>query len=153
MIGMSVNKAKAGFFDRKKVIAATTRAERQVLSKFGAYTRQRARTSIRKSNKTSTPGKPPYSHEPHLLRNLIFFVYEPEQHSTIIGPARLNQRVGNAPEALEKGGPSEVLFRDRKTGGAKTIKKVNIKKRAYMQPAFDAEKQNMDRLWSNSIKP
>ena len=47
MIGMKLKAAKGLFFDRGAVLRATTAAERRVLSRFGAFVRQRARTSIR----------------------------------------------------------------------------------------------------------
>ncbi len=44
MIGFTIDKAKASFFDRQVVLDAASKAERQALSKFGAFVRQRAST-------------------------------------------------------------------------------------------------------------
>ncbi len=60
MIGMRVDKRM--FFDRKRVVDATDRATRRVLSKFGAFVRQTARRSIRRRRSVSQPGQPPSSH-------------------------------------------------------------------------------------------
>jgi len=62
----------------------------QVLSKFWAFVRQRARTSIRKRKGTSQPGSPPYSHV-GLLRKFILFAYEPARQSVVIGPVLLRE--------------------------------------------------------------
>lgn len=54
--------AKGNFFDRKAVLAAVDKATLRVLSKFGAFVRRRAKSSIRKRKKASPPGQPPSSH-------------------------------------------------------------------------------------------
>lgn len=63
MINLTFKEAKAGFFDRARVMEAVDKATKKVLSRFGAYVRTRAKTSIRKGRgRTSEPGRPPYSH-------------------------------------------------------------------------------------------
>src|SRR5690606_6172596 len=49
------------FFDRKAVTSRVDKATRKVLSRFGAFVRRTARSSIRKRKKTSQPGSPPSS--------------------------------------------------------------------------------------------
>jgi hypothetical protein len=85
VIGMRFQAAKGGFFDRDKVKRAVDAGTRKVLSKFGAFVRQRAKTSIRKRKGTSPPGSPPYSHV-GLLRRFILFAYNPQRKSVVIGP-------------------------------------------------------------------
>ena len=114
-IGFTVSQAKKLFFDRRTVMSATNRAERRVLSKFGAFVMRRAKTSMKaggKSNKTSPPGQPPRSHGARLLRQFIFFVYEQRRSSVVIGPAKLNTRTGDGdtPEVLEHGGTTRRFF-------------------------------------------
>ena len=58
MFSLTLSDAKHAFFDRAGVLAATTATERAVLSRFGAFVRQRARTSIRSRKTTSRPGSP-----------------------------------------------------------------------------------------------
>ena len=82
MIGLRIDRVKGLFFDSKKVVNATTRAERKVLSRFGAYVRRSARSSIRKRKKVSEPGKPPSSHT-GLLKRFIFFAYDPGRKSVV----------------------------------------------------------------------
>lgn len=148
MIGFKVDQAKGLFFDRKAVRDATTRAERKVLSKFGAFVRTRARTSIRRRRAISEPDTPPSSHV-GLLRQHIYFVYEPQRHNVIIGAARLNGPIGNAPEALEHGGESEAAFFRQ---GKRQTRKINVRPRPFMQPAFDAELPRLDKLWRDSVR-
>jgi hypothetical protein len=99
------------FFDSKKVRRAVDRTTRRVLSRFGAFVRRAARSSIRKRKRVSEPGNPPSSHT-GLLRRFIWFAYEPDKRSVIIGPARLTgDAMGEAPEALEYGGKIEKQAR------------------------------------------
>lgn len=148
--GMRVNQAKSLFFDRDLVIRKTNIAERKVLSKFGAFVRRTARSSIRKRKRPSSPGMPPSGHGQELLKRFIFFVYEPARHSVIIGPARLN-KIGNAPEALEYGGASVVML--PRIGQPLEKRSVMIGARPYMRPAFEKEKATMPPHWENSIRP
>ena len=46
MIGMKLDAAKGLFFDRARVTNAVDRTTRKNLSRFGAFVRKRARTSI-----------------------------------------------------------------------------------------------------------
>jgi hypothetical protein len=73
MIRMTFRAAKQGFFDRALVQQKVAKAERRVLSRFGAFVRTRAKTSIRKKKGTSPPGSPPHSHV-GLLRKFILFL-------------------------------------------------------------------------------
>lgn len=98
---LGIKTVKAGFFDSDKVKGLVDKAARRVLSKFGAFVRQRARSSIRSRKKPALPGQPPSSHEGSLKR-LIFFAYDPAAKSVVVGPTRF--REGEAPGLLEKGG-------------------------------------------------
>jgi hypothetical protein len=146
MFTMKLKVAKEGFFDREKVKRAIDVATRKNLSKFGAFVWRKSRSSIRKRKKASPPGKPPSGHDAELLKKFIFFVYEDKRKSVIIGPTRLN-KIGNAPEALEYGGQSEVF--DKKKLNTKPIE---IEERPYMRPAFEDTKKKLPEIWKNSIK-
>ncbi len=137
------------FFDRKAVKDAVDRGKRKVLSKFGAFVRQRAKSSIRKRKRTSAPGEPPSSHT-GLLKKFIFFAYDKGKDSVVIGPERLNQKTGDAPPALEHGGRSRVTSGGRR--GKRVVRTVTIRQRAYMGPAFEKEKEGLPKLWRDSIK-
>jgi hypothetical protein len=145
--GFRIPDAKALFFDRQRVISQTSKAERKVLSKFGAFVRTRSRSSIRKRKKPAEPGSPPSGHTGE-LKKWILFVYDPNRHSVIIGPARLNSKIGDAPHALEHGGQTTVRKGSRRKPHMRT---VTIRARPVMQPAFDRERQGLPQLWRNSI--
>jgi hypothetical protein len=145
MFGMRLRQMKAGFFDRVAVMHATTRAERQVLSRFGAFVRTRARTSIRSRKATSRPGSPPSSHM-GLLKQFIFFSYDPARRGVVIGPMRLNARTGgDAPQLLEYGG---TAVRER-WGRRRSVRYLP---RPFMHPAYMAELARLPPLWRNSIR-
>ena len=148
MIGYRIDKMKGLFFDSTRVVAATSRAERKVLSRFGAFVRRGARSSIRKRKATSKPGQPPSSHA-GLLKKFIFFGYEPAKQSVVIGPARLNKTTGDALPALEYGGRTKIVARRRRQ---RTVRTVNIQARPYMGPAFEKEKPKLPDLWRASVK-
>ena len=138
-------RVKRFFFDRLAVISKVDAATRRVLSKFGAFVWRSAKSSIRKRKKPSAPGKPPRSHT-GLLRNFIFFAFDPNRRSVVIGPVRLMNRDGSVPSLLEYGGTARRRKRDGKMGT------VMYKARPYMGPAFEKEKESLPSLWRDSIK-
>lgn len=139
---------KQMFFDRKAVTSRLDRTTRKVLSRFGAFVRTGARHSIRKRKGVSKPGEPPSSHT-GLLRNFIFFGYDRDRRSVVIGPQRLNQKVGDAPHALEYGGPSAVVEGPR---GRRRKRRIKVAARPFMGPAFEREKPKLPAMWANSVK-
>lgn len=145
MIGMDFKSAKAVFFDRKSVISKVDAASRKVLSKFGAFVRRSAKSSIRKRKKPAPPGSPPSSHT-GLLKKFIFFGYDPDPGSVVIGPTRLNQKGrGEAPPLLEYGGKATLKRRGKR-------KRTTYKARPYMGPAFEKEKPQLPAMWRDSVR-
>lgn len=144
MFGIKLSEAQRGFFDVPKVVSAMDKTTRRVFSKFGAFVRRRAQSSIRKRKKTSVPGEPPSGHT-GLLRKFIFFSYDAGRKSVVIGPTLLGSGGGEAPRLLEHGGSAT-----RKRG--KQMKQVNYRPRPFMQPAYEAELPGLARLWSNSVR-
>lgn len=159
MIGFKVDQAKGMFFDRKAVTDSITKDEKKRLTQFGAGVRKAAQKSIKMGVGSAPAGQPPHGHasgmkvrkskstgkvreqKVSLLREFLYFVFERENRSVIIGPARLNNVTGDAPAALEAGGPSVI-----KSFG--NLKSVTIKPHPYMQPAFDAELPKVPSLWA-----
>jgi len=139
---------KAIFFDRKAVMRGMDRTTRRVLSKFGAFVRRGAKSSIRKRKCPSSPGEPPSSHT-GLLRRFIFFGYDRSRRSVVIGPQRLNQKIGDAPHAMEYGGTSTVIEGLR---GKRKKRRVKMAARPYMAPAFEQEKPKLAAMWAGSIR-
>jgi hypothetical protein len=139
---------KQMFFDRKAVTSRLDRATRKVLSRFGAFVRTGARHSIRKRQRVSKPGEPPSSHT-GLLRKFIFFGYDRGRRSVVIGPQRLNQKVGDAPHALEYGGTSTVVEGLR---GRRRKRRIKVSARPFMGPSFEREKPKLPAMWAKSVK-
>lgn len=145
MIGMDFKSAKAVFFDRQAVISKVDAASRKVLSKFGAFVQRSAKSSIRKRKKPAPPGSPPSSHT-GLLKKFIFFGYDTDAESVVIGPTRLNQKGrGEAPPLLEYGGKTTLKRRGKK-------KRTTYKARPYMGPAFEKEKPQLPAMWRDSVR-
>jgi len=136
------------FFDADRVRRSADTAARRVLSKAGAFVRTTAKHSIRPGKATSPPGSPPRSHS-GLLRRFIFFGYDRRRKTVVIGPMRLNQKVGVAPEALEHGGATEVVKGLR---GRRRKRRVRIRARPFMGPAMRKELPRFPSLWANSVK-
>ena len=70
--------------------------------------------------------------------------------SVVIGPARLNQKVGTAPRALEHGGRSQVRAKRR---GRRVTRTTTIRARPFMGPAFEKEEPKLPAMWRDSIRP
>jgi hypothetical protein len=142
-------RVKALFFDRKTVKSAMDRTTRRVLSKFGAFVRTAARSLIRPRKATSNYGDPPSSHTGK-LRKGILFSYEPDKKTVVIGAARFSIGAGDAPHALEHGGVST-----RSTGALLrgAFRKTQlVRKRPFMQPAFNSVQEEHPKLWKNALK-
>lgn len=133
-----VAKFRLDFFDAARVLAAVSRAERRVLSKFGAFVRTRARSSIRKRKASSPPGRPPSSHEGS-LRRLLFFAYDSSSRSVVVGPVPF--RRGEAPALLERGGPA-----------VRRGKPARYRGNPFMAPAAEAERPRLAPLWRDSVR-
>ena len=98
---MTFQAAKQGFFDRAKVKNAVDAGTRRVLSRFGAFVRTRAKTSIRKKKGTSPPGSPPHSHT-GLFQKFFLFTYDPQRKSVVLGLPLMGVE-SQAPRLLEHG--------------------------------------------------
>lgn len=97
---------KSQFFDRKKIIDSMDRTTHAVFSRFGAFVRRRAQTSMRYKDGPSKVGTPPNAHRAFpLLRKHIYFYFDEDKKTVVIGAALLT---GGAPYAvpgmLENGG-------------------------------------------------
>lgn len=148
------------FFDRAPVMRAASKAARRVLSKAGAFVRTTARQSIKNApfderkprgqartnfrrSAISRPGQPPLSRV-GTLKRMIFFGYEPERESVVIGPAAVftgTRQTPKAPEALEFGG---IVRRNGKT--------YRYRARPFMRPALEAEAPKFPGLFKDSVR-
>jgi hypothetical protein len=139
-------KIKDMFFDRQVVIRAVDKAKRRTLSRAGAFIRQSARTSIRPRRGTSRPGNPPYSHEGS-LRRFILFGYDPQTESVVVGPVGFRRSI--APHVLEFGGMTSAPRWWKRSGKSKRIR---IKRRPFMGPALERERDKLPWLWESSVR-
>lgn len=132
---------KVDFFDTSRVMKRVAAGKRRVLSKIGAFVRQRAKTSIRKRKKSSPPGQPPSSHAGQL--RLIFFAYDHRSESVVVGPIAFGARggAGIVPRLLEFGG--EVI-----RGGKRLVYRGN----PFMRPAMEAELPKFEQQATDMLK-
>lgn len=128
------------FFDTNAVKTAIDRRTRRALSRYGAFVRTRARSSIRKRKKVATPGTPPSSHAGDLKR-LIFFAFEPVEKSVVIGPVPFKE--GTAPALLEEGGRTTV----HEDGRARVR---HYREFPFMGPADQKERPKLSTFFSDS---
>lgn len=152
---IAIQKAKEGFFDRKKIIGSVSDATKKIFTKFGAFVRTRSRSSIRKRKKPSAAGAPPSSHV-GTLKNLIFFAYSERDRSVAIGPV-LVPRSTDAPHTLEYGGPATITEHAWKFKNGQRVlvpikRNVQVRQRAFMSPAFQAELPGLPPMWQNSVR-
>jgi hypothetical protein len=133
------------FFDSPSVMRAVDRATRRVLSRFGAFVRRTAKQSIRKRKRISDPGSPPSSHT-GLLKRFIFFGYDTQKGSVVIGPERFSRSDGgDAPHLLEYGGAGAVVRRGKR-------RRTRVRARPFMGPAFEKEKPELSAMWRDSVR-
>ncbi len=155
MIELTFKEAKEGFFDPAKVLDAVDAATRGILSRFGAFVRRTARSSIRKRKGPSKPGKPPSSHV-GLLKDFISFSYDSQRRTVVIGPTLIGRPTG-APHILEYGGRTTIRDHKWKTREGERVleietKQITIKPRPYMHPALAAELPEFPAMWANSVR-
>ncbi len=138
-------KVRELFFNTKAVTSRVDKATWRVLSKFGAFVRIAARHSIRKRKRISLPGAPPSSHT-GLLRRHIYFSYEPQRKTVVVGPVVLGGGEAVVPPLLEHGG--RVMGKDR---AGKTVVK-EYRGRPFMGPAFEEVEPKLSAMWANSVR-
>jgi hypothetical protein len=178
MIDMDFKAVKQQFFDNARVMRAIDGATSRVLSRFGAFVRTRAQTSMRKRKKPAPPGRPPAAHT-GLLRRFLFFAYDPARRSVVVGPIKLTGiKVPDTPATLEYGGGRTVM---RPVPGARSGRpatgrqresflrlvkagriasrprqlvsvQVRVEPRPYMGPALQAELPGLPALWRDSVR-
>ncbi len=144
-LGLKMSDAKRLFFDRPAVQALLTKEERSRLSRFGAFVRQRAKSSIKMSsgNQSSAPGAPPKGHTDDLRRR-IYFAFDPSRRSVVMGPVTFDSRTGEELAALETGGMTTIREAGRRR------RRVFIRARPFMLPAFHQELPKASFQWAKA---
>ncbi len=174
MIGFRIDAAKSMFFDRQTVLDPFEKARLRVLSKAGAFIRQRFRSIVRPGKGASQPGQPPKSHQGD-LRKYCYFGFDKVTKSVVVGPAQTNKvyfdgdgkpLTGPATEVLDKGGTIQILeffkagewrrvnlSRRRRAAGFQTrLRRVAIQARPAIVPAMENELPKFPELWRNAIQ-
>lgn len=177
MIGFRINQAKTFFFD-KPILSAFDKATVKNLSKFGAFVRRTAKGLIRKvgkKGKPSAPGNPPKSRT-GILKEFLYFAFDPSKGSVVIGPAKTNQVFfngagqpvkGTVPAVLEYGGEVGILewwlprlkvwrradlrSKRRLAQRQTRVRTVKIAPRPYMQPAIAKESPKFANIWADTM--
>jgi hypothetical protein len=151
---MNLRQAKGAFFTADWVKRRLGPVVARVLSSFGAGVMKRAQWSIRSAKGSAKEGEPPHSHS-GLLRDFLFFAFDPETETVVIGPARLGGRgAAQTPGILERGGPSVRIMGWKTIKGQRRLvpvnKPVRIKKHPYMAPAFAVMEKQLPELWARA---
>lgn len=169
------------FFDSPRVLKAVAKAERKALSKIGAFVRRRARSSLRRRKRTSSPGETPSVHSKSDRATLkaILFAFNPSTRSVVIGPIGLNQanETGGGrqtvPQIMEFGGtvsireeqwantknPDRWFRRDLRRRASERkryrIRRAEYAARPFMGPALDAEVAagTIAGAWAGTVRP
>lgn len=150
--------AKKFFFDRERVLKAVDAGRRQALGHIGGFTRKTAMRSIRRSSRTSRPGRPPNAHEDRLKKN-IWYAYDPRHESVVIGPVQFRSSI--VPQTLEHGGTIRVtnkLLNVQRLRGGKPPKWVRytgpltIRARPFMGPALEKTKSEIPERFEGLIR-
>lgn len=128
---------------RQTPVAEMTDEQRIAYARAVAIAKRQGKPRPRRPMQSSNPGQPPRSHLGSLKR-FLFFAYDREGNSVVIGPARLNGVSGgpDALEALEEGGRSK---------NAKG-KAIRVAARPFMGPALATERPKLPAMWANSVK-
>jgi hypothetical protein len=148
----AVNVSMTMFFDRAHVVARLHKNERRAMIQIGAYARGAMKKMMRKSSSRTphaAPGKPP-RWSSKLLRDRIFFSYNPFRHSVIVGPEYKNikgymrPKGGKTiPQLLDEGGSASSekhwVLKNRSTGKIASYNSLGAK-RILRSKAYQAGK-------------
>lgn len=176
-VTVGIRTAKKGFFDSEKVLKEVKYAERRALSKAGAYVRRAARDRLRKRKSSAGPGESPNVHVSGMGLRQIFFFYDWNEGTVIIGPIGYGTQPHSnvtVPELMEKGGTVQIrvtagllsrLYRQgqydssaMEAHGALVSKKgqivtLNYDPHPFMKPAREEVEPDMADFWHDSIRP
>ena len=176
--GLSFDRFKSGFFDAAGILDAADRMTQRALSKWGAFVRTSARTSLKYGKTSSSPGSPPTVHKTirrvktnkkgaskvqsvSPLREFLFFAKD-ERFGVVVGPALFRSRArdaaqadsGTTPRVLEEGGTVTFPRRTGKGGGRYGGPfQARVAARPFMLPAAERELTNpkLRELFANQL--
>lgn len=158
--------AKNWFFDRDRVLRGMDRGTARALSKIGAFIRRSAKSSMRKRKGPSRPGMPPHVHT-GLLKDRLFFAYEPANKTVVVGPEALSSSA-TVPGLMEFGGT--VVTKSKRwlpavstrgsggrftSGGLTTVEagtSLDYQARPFMGPALDKNAAMIPRAFEDVLE-
>ena len=141
MFELSLKQLKPLFIDRRKVVSEADRFWRRAAVRVGGYMRRAARSRVRRRKRVSKPGQGPTSWT-GLLKQNIFFAFDPRTRTVVAGPVKLN-RGSNAPRLLEYGGRTTL---EREVDGRKVTVSAYYRPRPYMRPAMEKTEEKLPTL-------
>lgn len=129
---------------RQKALGELTEDERKIYERrIKAWKKDKGKKKPKRPMASARPGEPPRS-VTGLLKKFLFFAYDAQKKSVVIGPAKLNTK-SDAPSVLETGGMTTV----RTVKGRRT---ATIKKRPYMAPALAKNEAKIQEMYRDSIR-
>lgn len=140
------------FFDRSVVADSMSRAKRKALSRAGMIIRASARKSIKSAEMPSKPGQPPRD-VTGLLRDFIFYAWDPVTDSVVVGPELKQARRAAyglpVPEVLEKGGLTRRKY--SKSRPPRFGPWFRLAARPYMMPALERHISDLPEQFRHSV--
>ncbi len=163
---VTVQPSSRNAFYGRLLFARVAEANRRVFGRFGGYVRKVAKTSIKKApqvdvttgkrlgpgrrrkgvvtrDDVSQPDSPPFAHVGRIGQRL-FFAYDPQTQSEVIGPEPYGQ---NTLRELEEGGVITIGPRGRRKG-----RRVTLRRRPFMLPAFRLGLEQLPGWYRDSVK-
>lgn len=129
---------------RQKALGELTEDERKIYERrIKEWKKDKGKKKPKRPVASSRPGEPPRS-VVGTLKKFLFFAYDAQKKSVVIGPAKVNAK-GDAPAPLEFGGASTIST-------AKGRRTATIKKRPYMAPALAKNESKIQEMYRDSIK-
>jgi hypothetical protein len=145
-MGFNFAALRSGFFDASGIVKRVAAAKRKAFGKAGAFVRQRAKTSIKKKKKGTSPaGSPPYSHAGQL--RLIFFSWDAKAESVVVGPILFAATRGPKQGAKLQEHGGEATYQD----GKGRTRHARYPARPFMLPALKAELPKFAGLFKGSL--
>jgi hypothetical protein len=164
MLTLKFKAAQSGFFDREAVTDRLDAATRKNFNEFGRLVRARAQRSILIREGSASPGQPPHGHKSgfrerrsrstgrvrtrrvSLLREFIFYSFDQQSKSVVVGPVRLNGTISSESlPALEYGGPSTAKIKGKR-------RRIRVAAHPFMRPAAAAELPQLPAMWRDSVR-
>lgn len=130
------------FFDRANVQKHVKDCTKSVLSKAGAFARRTMKGLIRSAKKSADPGDPPKSHTGR-LKDLIYFGYDEQSQSVVIGPALFKSQNPTVPQLLNEGGVTKHW---------RTGKPARYRAFPFVEPTMEIEEPKIPNLFRDAIK-